>query len=288
MLLAINAGYYNTKIGVTEKELITIPSRVQINVDASRSIEYNGFVYEVGAGHRSLDDKTESLCHNLMTKYSLLKYARSPKISLMVALPLSMYLNKGYREKYRESLIGEHIGVCDGKEVTVTVTDCTVFAEGAAAYLAHKDILDNQVVGLLDFGGNTINCLIYENGKLIKDSISQLDLGIIKLERQLIDTINQEMLWNVQDYELLDVIKSGECSGTVARVMNEFTNEIKQRLLEKKWNIGRLSLFATGGGVTLLKPFLEAEFDRLTISKNPLYDNVIGLLRAGNVLYGPK
>lgn len=284
MLLAINAGYYNTKIGVGA-ERIVIPSRIQVNVDATRSIEHDGFTYEIGAGNRSLDDKTENLCHTLMTEYSILKYGKTPKINLMVALPLTMYLNKGYREKYRHSLIGEHIGVCDGEEVCVKVIDCTVYAEGAAAYLAHKEYLADKVVGILDFGGNTINAMIFHNGKLLKETLSQLDLGIIKLERQLIDAINQEMLWDLQEYELYDVIKSHECDTVVNQVMQQFTDRIKQHLRSKMWNVDRLEIFATGGGTTLLKPYLEQHFNKLKVSNNALYDNVNGLMIAGGILY---
>lgn len=283
MILSINAGYYNTKIN-TGHELITIPSRIQSNVDAERSIMHDNKVYEVGAGHRSLDDKQENLCHKLMTEYAILKYGKK-EIDLMVALPLTMYLNKPYRESYRFNLLGQHKGIVDGIPTSVEVANCTVYAEGASAYLSHKAEYACKVVGLLDFGGNTINCMVFDKGQLIKDTLSQLDLGMIKLERQLIDAINTHKLWNVQEYELQEIIQSNECADIVADVYSNYVSEVKQRLLEKQWNIDRLQLFATGGGAKQLKPYLEQHFKHIKVSDNGIYDNVIGLQLAGEVLY---
>lgn len=284
MTLALNAGFYNTKIMTNTGEKLTIPSRVQINVDAKQSIEHDGFTYEVGAGARSLTDKTDSLCHYLMTEYAILKYANKTD-NLMVALPLALYLNKAYRDRYQQGLLGKHEDIVDGEEKTVTISDCTVFAEGAGAYLANKELLSDKVVGILDFGGNTVNALIYSNGELVRSSITQLDLGVIKLERELMDAINQSKLWNLQEYELLNVIKSGECAEEVDIVMRSYMESVKERLLEKKWNIDHLEIFATGGGVRFIKPYLKDTFKKVTISNNPLYDNVIGLHEAGRVIY---
>lgn len=283
MILAINAGFYNTKIAVG-KELLAIPSRIQLNVDAEKSIMHDNKVYEIGSGNRSLDDKQESICHKLMTDYAILKYGKK-QTCLMVALPLTMYLNKPYRESYRFNLLGRHKGIVDGIPNEVEVTECTVYAEGAAAYLNHKATYKDKVVGLLDIGGNTINCMIFDNGQLIRSTLSQLDLGVIKLERQLIDSINTHKLWNVQEYELQGIIQSKECQELVADVYTNYVHEIKQRLLEKQWNVDRLEILVTGGGAVQLKPYLEQQFNHLVVSDTALYDNVLGLQLAGGVLY---
>lgn len=287
MVLAINAGFYNTKI-YNGDELVVYNSKVQQNADGERTILASNGIYEVGEGYRSLDDKTDNLTHKLCTEYALLKYSKAEKVNLMVALPLQFYMNREYRERYRSSLIKSHSGIIDGVERVVTVVDCTVYAEGAAAYLNYKEQYANKVVGVLDFGGNTINCMIFERGKIVRETISTLDLGMIKLERSIIDAVNTDKLLNVQEYELSDIMKDKEYKSIVDRVIDNHMEQVKQRLIEKKWDIARIDIFATGGGVNVIGANISKTFKNVTVSKTGLFDNVLGLSAAGAALYGDK
>ncbi|WP_053983449.1 ParM/StbA family protein [Niameybacter massiliensis] len=287
MILALNAGFYNTKVRTCSTREIH-QTRIQLNENGSRTLILGDCYYEIGAGSRDISDKQLSTCHNVCTNYNILKHATSNEVQLITALPMALYLNNQYRDKYRISMYGNHDGIVDGEYKKITVTDCTVFAEGAAAYLPHKAELKNEVVGLLDFGGNTINCMIYEYGNLLKDTISTLDLGMIKLERLIIDELNITKNWNVQDYEIRGIIKSGECKEIVDKCIQSHLKEIQQRLLEKKWNINKLHVFATGGGSNQLEQYLMNSFNRITISSNAIWDNVDGLYLVGREIYGKK
>lgn len=287
MILALNCGFYNTKVKtLTTKDIH--PTRVQINDNGTRTLIINDVSYEVGNGARDITDKSLSTVHQICTEYNILKHCTDIEIKLVVALPMSRYLDKDYRERYRIGLIGAHVGVVDGVHKKVEVTECTVFAEGAAAYLPYKSILKDKVVGILDFGGATINCMIYSNGQLLKDTITTLDLGMIRLERTLIDAINIATGWNVQDYEIKEIIKNGECQDVVEKCIYEHLEVIKQRLHEKKWNTDRLTLFCTGGGSVQLKDYLESYFKRVFVSKEGIWDNVEGLWLVGRELYEEK
>ena len=285
MILAINAGFYNTKVAAGG-EVIVYPSRVQLNSDGEKTILDSKGIYEVGAGYRSLDDKTDNLTHKLCTEYAILVHSKAERINLVVALPLNLYLNREYRERYKAKLLGEHKGIVDNTSKSVNVIDCTVYAEGAAAYLNYKDKFNDSVVGVLDFGGNTINCMVFDNGKLIKDTISTLDLGMIKLERAIIDEINTQKLLNVQEYELSEILKDKEYQDIIDRVINHHVSEVRQRLIEKKWNVDRMTIFATGGGSDQLGKYIKYYFKKSVISETGLYDNVLGLAAAGAALYG--
>lgn len=287
MSLILNCGFYNTK-GRGDNGKFIFPTRVQESEDGSRTLIINNLSYEIGVGVRDISDKQLSTVHNICAEYSILKYSTTYTIDLVVALPFSLYLNQEYRENYRQKLLGKHIGIVDGIDKEVVVRDCTVFAEGAAAYLPYKAALKDNVVGVLDLGGNTINCMIYDRGNLIKDTISTLDLGMIKLERAIIDALNVENGWNIQDYEVKDIIEYGECKEIVDRCIDIHMQHIKQRLLEKKWNVDRLTIFCTGGGSQQLKQHLEKSFSRVIISTNGLWDNLDGLKIVGDELYGKK
>lgn len=283
MLLAINCGFYNTKVKSLSGKFVN-PTKIQENENGTKTLILEGITYEVGVGARDISEKQLNRAHEVCTKYNLLKHATAEGISLMVALPIGIYLNRDYRDRYREKLLGTHTGIVDGQSKTAYVKSCTVIAEGAASYLPYKSILRDKVIGILDFGGNTINCIIYDNGNLIKDTITQLDLGMIKLERNIIDEINSKTAWSVQEYEVKEIIENNECKEIVDRCIYNHINEIKQRLRERKWNIDRLTIFATGGGSVQLKDYLELAFNRIIVSKYGLWDNVEGLWLAGEVM----
>lgn len=287
MALILNCGFYNTKVKGCNGRTI-YPTRVQESEDGSRTLILNDVSYEIGVGSRDISDKQLSTVHQVCTEYSILKHSNKQEVDVVVALPFSLYLNREYRTAYKERLLGAHTGIVDGKERKVYVRDCTVFAEGAAAYLPYKNIFKNEVVGILDFGGNTINCMIYDRGNLLKETITTLDLGTIKLERKIIDVLNIKTKWNVQDYEVKDIIDSGECKTLVDKCINEHVKQIKQRLLEKKWNVDRLTMFATGGGSQQSAQQLEKEFKKIMVSTNGLWDNLDGLEMVGDEVYGKE
>ena len=287
MFLVLNIGFYNSKIK-NDSGRYVYPTKLQTKDDGYRRLIINSTSYEIGVGSRDIGDKQISEVHSMCTEYGILKYSNSEEVNLVVALPMGLYLNRNYRETYQKKLTGLHRGVVDGVQREVLVKDCTVFAEGAASYLPYKSILKDRVVGLLDFGGNTINCMVYDNGLLIKDTISQLDLGMIKLERSIIDAINSAKGWIVQEYEVKEIVKYGECKEIIDRCIYNHLEEIKQRLLEKKWNIDRLTMFATGGGSIELKDYLNSAFNRIIISDTGLWDNVEGLWKVGCKQYGKK
>lgn len=284
MLLALNCGFYNTKVKSSSGRYVH-PTRVQENPDGTKRLVIDSTTYEIGSGLRDIGDKRTNNVHLICSKYNILKNATSENMSIITALPMNMYLNRECRENYRSGLLGRHTGNVDGLNKSVYVAECTVFAEGAAAYLPYKSLFKDKAIGILDIGGNTINAMIYSYGELQKDTITTLDLGMIKLERAMIDILNVRKGWNVQEYELREIMKEEDTKNIIDKCVDEHIRAIRQKLLEKKWNLDRLTLFCTGGGSIQLKDYLEVNFKNIIVSSNGLYDNVDGLWMAGGVLY---
>ena len=210
----------------------------------------------------SSSDKSKNNVSMLCTEYNILKYGDS-NTNLAVALPFNLFLNRQYRAQYEAMLCGTHTGVVDGEHKEVVVNKCIVYAEGASAYLNYKSVLNDKLIGILDIGGNTINCMLYDHGKIIKDSITTLDLGMIKLEREIRDSLNIAHGWNLQSYEVRDILEKGECKDVTSRITREHLAKVKNELIEKKWNIDRLTLFCTGGGSQTLKQELDSNFNNI-------------------------
>lgn len=287
-LFCQNTGYYNRKTKTLNGEYIA-PTRSQINVDAHNYILIDGEKYEVGEGLRDVRGRADSDTHLICTKYDILRHSdNNDTINLMLALPCNYFRNKEYREKYR-LLIPEILeGEVNGVNKTVHIKNKEIYMEGAAAYLIYKQAFKDNVVGVIDIGGNTINCMVYAYGKIQIDTIMTLDTGTIKLERDLIDALNTSRGWYTQEYELKEIIESGECSSIVNNVFDRHIDRLRKSLLEKKWNLERMWLFATGGGASTLEKTLKKYFSKVVVSKYGLYDNVRGMWEAGRVIFNDR
>jgi len=281
--LCVNAGYYNTKIKSMSGECI-YESKIQVNDDASKYIIIDNVKYEIGEGKRDIGNKFDNDTHTYCTYYGIIKNSKHfDTVNLMLALPMNVYLNKGFRDEYKKKFENRTLSyVVDGEFKSVMVNSATVYMEGASAMLLYRQQF-NDVVGLVDIGGNTVNCAIFKKGKILLDTITTLDLGMIKLERSLIDELNIQSGLNIQDYEIKSFLKSDE--KVVEMIINKHIQSIYQRLLEKKWNLSHIPIIATGGGAEDLRQYLPKYFNKVYISENPVMDNVKGLWLAGQVIY---
>ena len=285
-IIAINCGYYNLKVKTKDREYI-IESRIQQNDDASNYIEIEGTRYEIGEGYRDLSIRTESEVQDILTKYAILDNSEEDTITdIVVALPMGVYLNSANREIYKQKIksIDRMTAKVNGKLKTARIGEVTVYMEGAAAVLAHTKKFADKAVGLIDIGGNTINCAVFRNCKLQKDSITQLDLGMIMLERHIIDTLNTMYSLNIQDYEIRDILKHKKFEADIRKMQNIHVEKLRQKLIEKKWNVDLMDILATGGGSQDLASNLRSSFTNLIVSDTPIYDNVRGMYIAGEVI----
>lgn len=282
-LICINAGFYNTKIKTQDIEDV-YESKTQLNDDAKNFIIVDDAKHEIGEGRRDINCKFDNNIHMLCTNYAILKHSKHfEAVNLMLALPMNVYLNREFREEYKNKFTDKAVSYfTDSGFKTVIVKDASVYMEGAAAMLLYRNQFPG-VVGLIDIGGNTVNCAVFNNGKILLDTITTLDLGIIKLERMLIDELNIQQGLNVQNYEIKSFFKSHD--EIVKKVVDKHIQEIHQRLLEKKWNLKSIPIIATGGGADDLRQYLPSHFAKVVVSREPVMDNVRGLWLAGSVIY---
>lgn len=288
--ICINAGFYNTKIKCSDVGEHVFPSRLQINPDASKYIEVDGVKYEVGEGQRDIRSKDTNLVNKLLTQYAILSNANREQVNIMLTLPASAYLNKEFRQRYREYIVGDGsiLAKCNGDLKIATINRCNVYMEGAAAILPYLHQFMDSLVAVIDVGGNTVIGMIFDKGKILIESIVTFDTGMIKMERELIDGINVAKSCFMQPYELPHVIKNpwdDETKGVIDRIMSNHMEMVIQGLLEKKWNMKHLTLFITGGGADVMAPYFKAYSKHVVVSKEPIFDNVKGLWMVGKEVY---
>ena len=280
----INAGYYNTKVLFDNKHKI-FESKTQINEDAKNYIRIDNAKLEVGIGKRDINIKDRNLINECLTIYSILDCCdKIDAANVLLALPINQYLNQEVKKRYKEKLNRTLMYEINGFKKTVYIERCEIFMEGAAAMLNHNT---KGVVGLIDIGGNTINCMIFIDGKLIVDTLIQLDFSMLALEEKIINTVNIKKGSNYQDYEFNSLLSSNdlEIKCIIDAIIYDFIEQITYKLKLKKWNIENMSLFFTGGGSITLEPYLKDVFPLAQFSNNPLYDNVDGLEKVGRVIF---
>lgn len=292
VICAVNSGFYNTKIKIGDV-LTVYPTRVQENLDAvENSLEIDGVLYEIGRGRKDLENSKDlSLVHRLCTIYAIASLVEdTSKIHLVVALPINLYMDHTFREKYKQSFVKnpDYDVICNGVPVKFSIDKITVYMEGASAVLSNPTFFTNNLVGLIDIGGYNINCAIFDNQQILMDTKCCLDYGMYKCEREIMDELSNTGNGYVKDYEIRYIFDSKEedISSIVHSVLANHLSYLKQQLVSKGWNLkgGTLQLFATGGGSVTASSFIKEYFPGIVVSKTALYDNVLGLHIIGEVI----
>lgn len=291
----VNSGYYNTKYSCDGVYKI-MESKAQINDCANRYLVIEDEKLEVGVGKRDINTKDNNLLNHYLTIYSILDFCNAEdEVNILLALPYHQYINVELREKYKNSLSSKALEYnINGVKKKVLVDRCEVYLEGASAMLnakqqeEYKDKFDDNIIGLIDIGGNTILCMIFDNGKLIKKTIVQINSSMLVLETNIINNINSKLSTYYQDYEFKRLLKSDDTiiKDIIENRVSVFIDNLIYELRVNQWNdIRNIPLFFTGGGSIILKPYLEIEFPNAIFSDDALFDNVKGLEIVGKVAF---
>lgn len=293
-LIIVNGGNANTKV-ITQNNCYYFESRTQINPDASKKIWINDDWYEIGSGDRNIDLKVKNETNKACTYYAIAENTfNTDCINLMLALPMNDFLDKEYRKEYLDYIVGNHnlsLKINNQPTKNIYINEAEVFMEGTAAVISNLSFFKDSLVALLDIGGGTANCAIFDDGNIIRSSITTLDLGMARLERNIIDRLNTIHKWNIQDYEIKYYFKDST-DPVIKKIVSEETSKhiyaIKQALITKKWNVESLKFFSTGGGSVSCSTALKTHFKNITISENAVYDNAKGLWLAAQDLFSTR
>ncbi len=271
-IISINNGYWGTKVKTDQKEFM-FESKIQQTLDEYETnvITLNNTQIVVGKGTHDIElNKTSSdvqrACVIMALKKGGIQYAK-----VMSALPVNTYINKSARGEYREWLLG-----IEG------IRETKVYMEGAAAVLADLNWYKGKLIALMDIGGLTINCMIFEDGKLVNNTATSLNLGTIILENRIKTALQQSSLVNVPDYQIKYLIQQD--NHIIRTVVNQYVEEIKQELkkLEYPTNI---QFRCTGGGAIRFYDVFKKCFNAY-IHQDSIWENVRGLHLMGQVVWG--
>lgn len=267
--ICINNGYFATKVKTASKEFM-FESKVTKALDKyEANLILDGAMYKVGAGSNDLElDKTISFTQKACISYAIQK-ATTDNVRVMSALPINAYSNANAREDYKSWLL-----------TIDKVKECEIYPEGAAATLCDLSWYKNKLVCLIDVGGLTANCMIFDNGNLVPSTAFSCQLGAIMLENRLRMALQQSELVNVPDYQLKYLTDKPQYK----KVIDEYVAEIKQELKKMNYPTNIQYRFTGGGSIRYANVFRES-FNDAYLTQDAVWENVRGLYLLSEVIW---
>lgn len=304
IIVGVDNGYYGTKIS-TADNTIYLRSKYEesndtLNKNNTYLLHYCGADYIVGEGAElsSIDyDKTSDKMYRIITYagLSMLSDFAETDFYLVGSYPLSIYnQNKDKFATYLKG-IGHFEIELDGKSKKFNIVKAITFPQGIAHAYAQPKLFQNQIRGILDFGGLTINGVVLDDMNIVPGTGFTENLGSIILENEIRSKLNKHYSLNLKPFEIPNIISHGlKIDGRIEQgaydiiksTISEHMKKIKITMKSNNWNVESLDLFATGGSSLTYSRQLKAIFPQIIISDNPVNDGSKGLLTIGNLIYG--
>lgn len=286
MKLALNdSGKYQNK-GFGDKEVIfrTMVTEIdKYNSYYEVVVELDGKFYAIGEGSIDTSVSKKAEIHRVCTLYAItqmfnnLEYGED--VYLVMGSPIQTFENADHKQEFIDFMKGDFGGVIEikvnNKPFVFNLKDVLVLPESCGVVQVHRDKFKDKLVGVIDWGGLQVNCMIYDNGKPIKSTGFTRQLGGYALEQEIVNKLNSKG-YNYQEYELkyaIDNPKEHE-KEIVEFIAQKYLNEILQECQKMKWNINNLDLFFTGGtSARFSRYIIENGYE---VSQTAMTDNVTG------------
>lgn len=284
--IAINTGFYSTKVKL-EKEEFVFESRLSKSDKKDSHFILDNVGYKLEEGNFNVESYKE---HNEVQRgcmaYAIARATPMNEVKVITALPMSQYVNRLAREKYKAHLMEGFKIQYKGIERVINIRNPIIFMEGAAAVYNNIDKFKGKLVGLIDWGGKTINAAVFEDCKPIGETILTLDMGILVLEEKIRKAINQKLQRNMQSYQMRYLYNSDDTEERIIieQVIAEHLQELRQKLILGNWDLKGLNLVGTGGGVLKLNDYLKQIFEGIKINQAAQFENVRGLWNIARAL----
>lgn len=292
-ICAIDNGYYDTKVK-THNKLFKFRSKIQSyneeDVNNNTILEHNNKKYLIGHGKDTLEiKKTNNIIHKICTITSLAQVTDIvDEFNIIVALPMGHYLNKNFRDEYKDYIANPntmHIKI-NNQEKYLTIKNIVIFMQSAAALYAYNPTqYQNKIIGIIDFGGLTVDGGIFHNLTPIPESIFSINAGTLILYNKIKTTLNKIKCLNIQDYEIPYLINTKNKDPIIQEVIDEHFQSIIREMRAHNWSIETIKMVGIGGGILKIKNVINNYISNLTISPNPIYDNVLGLYNIAKVVF---
>ncbi len=223
-------------------------------------------------------DKSDSKEFYLLTLSSLAKELSLRKhtgtkgkpvnVILAAGLPCKWYENQkeGFQKKLMSHPLLEFS--FEGNAYHVNLIKTSIYMQGVAAMVSDKREYMTGYKIIVDIGGETIDIIPIENGKVIRGECRIVPSATIALMHSIIEGVETEFYETVREQEIIDIIKRGKRQSEdkidkyIQGRLCGYCEEVLRHLKEFGFNTSRSDILYEGGGATIIKNFGRGNMGR--------------------------
>lgn len=296
MLLGVDNGCTYTKTSTRR----IFPSRVTeveefMELTGDIRLELNGKKYLVGIGEDNIDtDKTTNEKTRILTYAALAMHApanQTTRFKIVVGTPMSHYIKDRY--SLRDYLVNHKYQrvVLNGHEKYIAIDEAIPFPQSTGAYFYHIDKFKGRLVGVVDIGGVTIDCSLYDDGKLVPDAYFTLRHGMKVINTEVKNRLNARYGTNLKEQDMQRIYREGfRYKGTIQKDAYTIISETINRNVDKiiydislNWDLNTMDIVLCGGGALDLEEYLKPVLPHAFILDDPQFANALGFGKAAEV-----
>lgn len=225
-------------------------------------------------------DKTKTNAFYILTLVSIaieLKKRGKRKATVRIAggLPQKWYQSQKKEFKQHLKKNGEVFFQYEGTSYNVIIQDADIFTQGYAAALSMVSRIVAKKIKtkispeqmnyyvIVDIGGETIDIIPVENGKINNDRCKIETRATIWLHNEIFEAVEAELYSNINEPYLIEYIKNSdktskpknEYERVIQAKLTEYASYIQTRLKEFKINIDIVPIIFVGGGASIIEKF---------------------------------
>lgn len=284
-LAQIDTGKYQTKAEGDKTTIFLTQVKELDKYDSNYDyvMEFEGKYFAIGEGEPCIEPTKMVLPHKLCALFALTQIfddiAPREHIYMAIGSPLMLMKNPDYKEEFKQFLMGDDDGLIsfkvNKKPYTICIKNILILPESSGVVYNYPEFFEDRVVGVIDWGGLQINCMMYDNGKPIKSKGFTRQLGAYDLEATIINNLSAVGL-NYDETQLKYVIKnpSVEERLIIENAVSQQIDLIINQCRHNRWNVDTLPLLFTGGSSARFENYIKCLGNE--VSETALLDNVKG------------
>lgn len=288
MIIGVDLGNYAVKTSEKVSFLSKITQEESfLNED---EININGTDYFIGRGEFSTDwvkSKKNNTLPMLFT--AIYKSSNETVNQIVVGLPIQQYKND--KDKIKRLIENNRCANVNGKQIVIS--DVAVAPEGASAIYNMdsnlKESIGKKQLIIVDIGGRTTDITMFFNNKI--QDIKTIPVGALNIYQDIVNYINTKynQSFILEDGEIVledGLFLDGERKDIsfITPILKKYFNSIYKEL-QLKFNLNKGFVYLTGGGSNIYKIAFKNRLNNVIMSKEPVFDNVIGFERVGEQLW---
>lgn len=295
MNVAIDPGKNETKAECGEIQ-IHFKTRVRRHSNLSQVDSKEAFVaildgeaYVVGDDVNTepdLDMSKQTIEHKVCVYSAIAKLVPNGSVvNLVVGIPALLFLDQETRLDY-ENYMGQPLDkewieiTLDGESHYFKINKVKALPETSGYLFKNYQNYIDGLVGIIDIGGLNINACIYNALNPVHKMCFTINNGGHHLRTDIQQRLIQKLHRDIQNVQMDGILRKPKPSEEpiIKEVVGEYMTRLVKELRRRNWDISEdgIPMVLTGGTSMIVGRYAHEYFPQLTVSQDPIFDNVSG------------